>query len=708
MDAEYLRANVGTVLAQGLADVVLNNPEDGVEYLAQYLLRQVAIEKRAGALAKSKAEAIDVDRVKEKELAVLAEAKATEEAERDSADKAAHGKVMNFLATRTSMDGLLQDFVSLLQERVGATSVYVGKLNVSELDPEVEEIEEGDEEEEEGDGEGGSNGATMHYVAATDDNTFLCDESGQHALRQTRSNVTFKLFEAPEEEDEDDDDEEEEYDDDGNLIPRPPKEVPEPVANTVHVPNTLVGPGSARLRFQRAPALGAYMAVHVKYEQALCSTALEDIADREREAAERAAEIAEERAAAEERGERYDDDDEEELDEDGNPIEDEYDDDGNLIPRRRAADAVELTEEEKAAAAAAAAAAADAALVEATTKPNVHYAVCLDTLGQNRRFTPAQIADVMLYCKTLTATMTAIDRACFAQERTRRTALSATNADEEAQVSLEDQQLQIDALQEEMAVEHAARVSAAAAEQQEREDAAAAAAGDDAAAAPVEQTMVPPLTEEDVAFEYRKRIMASPLVKNAILAWRDAFVFRGPVEVVQAAMYMLGYAREECANVHNVPQWESRMRRFCREGADDALCDRLQAFDPRAVVVRDAGNDFSQPRHIYELLGQTLEQVESDDGVVDINSSGGEVSGEGDYDYDTLRQTSYPLASLFAYVEAALALQRVAQAERDARRAAEEEEAARLEEERLEREAEEEEERLRREEEEEEEEDDDY
>ena len=44
-DSEYLRASVGSVLAQGIAETVMERPEDPIAYLAEYLLKSVADEK---------------------------------------------------------------------------------------------------------------------------------------------------------------------------------------------------------------------------------------------------------------------------------------------------------------------------------------------------------------------------------------------------------------------------------------------------------------------------------------------------------------------------------------------------------------------------------------------------------------------------------------------------------------------------------------
>lgn len=47
MDAAYLQANVGDVLAEGLARVAIEKPRDPVEFVGQFLLKHVANELRA-------------------------------------------------------------------------------------------------------------------------------------------------------------------------------------------------------------------------------------------------------------------------------------------------------------------------------------------------------------------------------------------------------------------------------------------------------------------------------------------------------------------------------------------------------------------------------------------------------------------------------------------------------------------------------------
>jgi hypothetical protein len=45
MDTQYLKENVGTALADGVAATLLANPHDPVEYLAHWLLKSVATQQ---------------------------------------------------------------------------------------------------------------------------------------------------------------------------------------------------------------------------------------------------------------------------------------------------------------------------------------------------------------------------------------------------------------------------------------------------------------------------------------------------------------------------------------------------------------------------------------------------------------------------------------------------------------------------------------
>jgi hypothetical protein len=91
MDAAYLKANVGSVLAAGLAQTVQMQPEDPVAFLAQYLLA-ANTKKLAAAEA-----AIQRDRA-EKAMADKAEAARTlkliEEQKAEAVEAASEGIVV--------------------------------------------------------------------------------------------------------------------------------------------------------------------------------------------------------------------------------------------------------------------------------------------------------------------------------------------------------------------------------------------------------------------------------------------------------------------------------------------------------------------------------------------------------------------------------------------------------------------------------------
>jgi hypothetical protein len=46
MDSKYLKESVGAALSKGLSAVAVEQPDDPVEYLGNYLLNFVAIEER--------------------------------------------------------------------------------------------------------------------------------------------------------------------------------------------------------------------------------------------------------------------------------------------------------------------------------------------------------------------------------------------------------------------------------------------------------------------------------------------------------------------------------------------------------------------------------------------------------------------------------------------------------------------------------------
>ena len=61
MDVEYLKTNVGETLATGLANVVMCNPPDPVDFLAKWLLNYVDHVKADDAASKALAAQVKAD-----------------------------------------------------------------------------------------------------------------------------------------------------------------------------------------------------------------------------------------------------------------------------------------------------------------------------------------------------------------------------------------------------------------------------------------------------------------------------------------------------------------------------------------------------------------------------------------------------------------------------------------------------------------------
>jgi len=114
MDAAYLKANVGSVLAAGLAQAVQMQPEDPVAFLAQYLL------------------AANTNKLAAADAAIQREI-----AEKASADKAEAARKLKFLeeqkaeAAKTASEGI----VAALDEALGQVRCPIRCNNMPNCKP---------------------------------------------------------------------------------------------------------------------------------------------------------------------------------------------------------------------------------------------------------------------------------------------------------------------------------------------------------------------------------------------------------------------------------------------------------------------------------------------------------------------------------------------------------------------------------------------
>ena len=305
MDAEFLKKHVGTALAKGLAQVVVDQPEDGIDHLGKFLIQYADAQERAEkdairkeAMKKIEAEKAEIEKAEQlvaaEKQAVWAAQKAEDEALLEELREASVAASSTGDDIQQGINTMMQKCADHMKKRLNASSCYIGRLS---------EYPEGHEK---------AGTQLIQYEYATANNSFMVgkglpkgdvDDEGNPV---NGSGVTFKVFEPVEEEEV-----EPEVDEDGNPIE---VEKPPPLPVMMHVENVLRNNG---VKFFRFPMLGAYLAVDVATKSSCHNSAMdaEYLTASDEPVKEEGDEEAEEGEAKEEKT-----DAEPELDEDGNPI----------------------------------------------------------------------------------------------------------------------------------------------------------------------------------------------------------------------------------------------------------------------------------------------------------------------------------------------------------------------------------------------------
>jgi len=226
----------------------------------------------------------------------------------------------------------------------------------------------------------------------------------------------------------------------------------------------------------------------------------------------------------------------------------------------------------------------------------------MDTLGQNRRFSEAELAEVMKYAALLQATLIRIDRKLFLDELARRDALDKFSRDNEK--TDEDVAAEIEEKRAQWIRDH----------KNDGKD------GKDAKQ-----------SAEEAAFRYRKEIVYS--LRAAIAEFRTYNVFKGPLPVLQCLFYLLDYKKEQVADKDGVADWKKMRMLF-----NDPLFNAIVAYDPTVEQVRGRANSYAKIKNLTKLLK----------GIT----------------YEGLKQQNLPLAELYMYIADALKLKQKARDER--------------------------------------------
>lgn len=122
MDAEYLKASVGDVLATGITETVLMRPDDPIEYLAQYLLKSVSDEASAEHLAAEKAEAVKLQGKKIEEESALEREKGEKQSAIRVQVEREDKRLQQLLLAAENREDAFSAVLGYIRNRTGASS----------------------------------------------------------------------------------------------------------------------------------------------------------------------------------------------------------------------------------------------------------------------------------------------------------------------------------------------------------------------------------------------------------------------------------------------------------------------------------------------------------------------------------------------------------------------------------------------------------
>jgi hypothetical protein len=236
MDAQYLKKNVNDALAEALTSMTVALPEDGVEYVGNYLLQYVG-RRQVQQKVEDNFKEIDAKAVAEAErdaaAAVIAEEK---QSAADSRQQELDNFVTGLSAAGPSKQAAMDAATAFLAEYLSVPAVYVALRKV-----------EGENE-------------FLNYMSANPSQTHVvgkklkkATEEGEGDELPPRQGCSFEAFKLPVVE-------EPEEPAEGEEAPPPP---PPPVAQPLIVDNVM---RDSRIQFFGIPKLGSFVAVPLLYD----------------------------------------------------------------------------------------------------------------------------------------------------------------------------------------------------------------------------------------------------------------------------------------------------------------------------------------------------------------------------------------------------------------------------------------------------------
>ena len=519
MDAAYLQSHVGPLLSAGLTATLTQQPVDPIDFLARWLLHAVDRNTKETQLAQSRLQAADDDQRAEHSNQLAQQQSDTQQREQKEQEAERAAALSSFLAGHTDRCTVFSSFLHLLAPVVSVRGMYAARFD------------------------GGADSESLRYIADNDDQLLLA-----HKLNKADGGVLFDLT-APQE------DEAEEEAAEDNQAAAGKQIVPKPLRSML-IPNVLIGPTAQRIKFFKQPRVGSLYAVRVQLPSVRCEESMEDAVEKLKEREERRKEEEEETKKKEQEKEEAG---EEEAVEQAEADEEEVDEDDEEAvaardKRRAEREAAKLaatrveTPEEKAAREEVEKREREEKeereLVASLVKRNIAYAVCFDTLGQNRRLSESEQATLLQWVEQLNGAVQRLDLQGFVEERKSYRAFltwQLTRTQAEAEKGGAEEEAKAD---------------------KEKLRATRKAANE-------------PSTPQDVDFAYLTNNL-SDIAPGLELLTQTAVLRGGNVGAFQAALHLTGTAAAVCGDWEGKAEWEEVRGRL-----NEQWWETVKAYRPR-------------------------------------------------------------------------------------------------------------------------------
>ena len=520
MDAAYLQSHVGPLLSAGLAATLTQQPVDPIDFLARWLLHAVDQNTNEAQTAQLRQQQTDDDQRTEQQQQQQQQQRDEQRQQQRQQEAARAAALSSFLAQHSDRSSLFASFLRLLAPVVDVKGMYAARFDGAESD-------------------------SLRFIADNDDQRLLTQR-----LNKVDGGVLFDLTAAQEEETEAEAAEDDEAAAAKQAVAKP--------LRSLLIPNVLIGPTAQRVKFFKQPRVGSLYAVRLQLPSVRSEETMEDAVEKLKEREERRREEDEDRKRKEQEREEAGEDEQaagEQAEAEEEEIDEEDEEAVAARDKRRA-------EREAAKLAAARVETADEKaareereklereereereLVASLVKRTITYAVCFDTLGQNRRLSESEQTALLRWVEQLNGALQRLDLLGFVEERLAyRAFLTWQLARTQAEAEKEGVEEEVKADKEKL---KAAKKAAS-----------------------------EPATSQDVDYTYLSNKL-SDVAAGLELLKQTAVLRAGNVAVYQAALHLTGTAAADCGDWEGQAEWDDVRGRL-----SDQWWEAVKAYKPR-------------------------------------------------------------------------------------------------------------------------------